>query len=213
MPEKSVREMTRREQAHFSLAAKVFHASLMGSVVLGLVAMLIGLGLYTYALVGQYIGEAFGLARSTSLVVTKVVNTDVMVDEVMDLYRSLSDEERAQTGTEAYRARFAHLTEGEDYATLCSVFRVFRDSSNVDDVYLAVFDRETGALVYVCDPDERDGYICMPGDWEEAEPRELEKFLNWDGTGKLYDISRTEHYGWLCTAGVPIHDAGGEVRG
>jgi site-specific recombinase XerD len=56
--------------------------------------MLIGLGLYTYALIGQYIGEAFGLARSTALVVRQVVDTDVMVDEVMDLYRSLSDEER-----------------------------------------------------------------------------------------------------------------------
>lgn len=213
MPEKSVREMSRREQAHFSLAAKVFHASLMGSVVLGLVAMLIGLGLYTYALIGQYIGEAFGLARSTALVVRQVVDTDRMVNDVMEQYRALSDEERAQTGTEAYRARFAHLTEGEDYATLCSVFRVFRDSSNVDDVYLAVFDRESGALVYVCDPDERDGYVCMPGDWEAAEKRELEKFLTWDGNGKLYDISRTEKYGWLCTAGVPIHDVGGEIRG
>ena len=111
MPEKSVREMSRRERAHFSLSAKVFHASLMGSFILGLVAMLIGLGLYTYALTVQYIGEAFGLARSTALVVHQVVNTDRMVGEVMDLYRSLSEEERAQTGTEAYRARFAHLTE------------------------------------------------------------------------------------------------------
>jgi len=213
MPEKTVREMNEMERKHFSLAARVFHSALMGSIVLGLVALVIGLGLYTYALIGQYIGEAFGLARSTALVVRQVVDTDRMVNDVMEQYRALSDEERGQTGTEAYRARFAHLTEGEDYTTLCSVFRVFRDSSNVDDVYLAVFDRESGALVYVCDPDERDGYVCMPGDWEAVEKRELEKFLTWDGNGKLYDISRTEKYGWLCTAGVPIHDVGGEIRG
>ena len=213
MPEKTVREMTSRERAHFSLAAKVFHASLMGSVVLGLVAMLIGLGLYVYALVGQYIGEAFGLSRSTALVVREVVDTDRMVDDVMTLFRSLSDEERALTGTPAYRERFAHLTESEDYRTLVSILKVFRDSSNVEDVYLAVFDRESGALIYVCDPEEREDYVCMPGDWETAEKREMEKFLTWDGSGKLYDISRTEKYGWLCTAGVPIHGADGAVRG
>ena len=60
MPEKTVREMNDRERLHYSLAARVFHSALMGSVVLGLVALLIGLGLYTNALVGQYIGEAFG---------------------------------------------------------------------------------------------------------------------------------------------------------
>ena len=47
MPEKSVREMSELERQHYSLAARTFHATVMGAAVLGLVAFLIGLGLYT----------------------------------------------------------------------------------------------------------------------------------------------------------------------
>ena len=43
MPEKTVREMNEMERKHFSLAARVFHSALMSSIVLGLVALLIGL--------------------------------------------------------------------------------------------------------------------------------------------------------------------------
>lgn len=51
MPEKTVREMTAMERKHYSLEARMFHAVEIASAVLGLVALLIGLGLYLYALV------------------------------------------------------------------------------------------------------------------------------------------------------------------
>ena len=51
MPEKTVREMTALERRHYSLEARMFHAVEMASAVLGLVALLIGLGLYLHALV------------------------------------------------------------------------------------------------------------------------------------------------------------------
>ena len=204
MPDKSVRDMTERERAHHSLASRVFHASLMGSLLLGLVAMLVGLGLYTNALVGQYIAEAFGLSSSTALVVSQVVDTARMADAVMDIYRSLSEEERAQVGSPAYSERFSQLKAEPEYESLTNLLRRFKETSNVEDLYLAVYDRETCAIIYVCDPEQRPGLVCDPGDWEQLEKRELEKFLGWDGTGKLYDISRLPKYGWLCTAGVPL---------
>jgi hypothetical protein len=37
------------------------------------------------------------------------------------------------------------------------------------------------------------------------------KFLNWDGEGRLYDISLTKKYGWMCTAGMPIKNDEGET--
>ena len=45
MPEKTVREMTALERRHYSLEARMFHAVEMASAILGLVALLIGLGL------------------------------------------------------------------------------------------------------------------------------------------------------------------------
>ncbi len=63
MPEKSVREMSRIEKQHYSLEGRTFRAVIISSIILGSVALLIGLGLYAYALGGQYIGEAFTTAR------------------------------------------------------------------------------------------------------------------------------------------------------
>ena len=115
MPEKTVREMNEMERKHYSLAARVFHSAMMGSVVLGLVALLIGLGLYTNALVGQYIGEAFGLSRSAAAVVEQVIDTQSLSSDVMEIYHSLSEEERAEPRSDEFRAHFSDITEREDY--------------------------------------------------------------------------------------------------
>ena len=211
MPEKSVREMNERERKHFSLAARVFHSALMSSAVLGLVALAIGLGLYTNALVGQYIGEAFGLSRSTAAVVEQVIDTQGLAGGVMEIYHSLSAEERAQPRSDDYRAHFAAVTEQEDYWVLRAILKEFNSSSDVNDIYFAVYDEETGAIVYVTDPDERPGHVCEPGDWEEVDAEEIEHFLNWDGEGQLYYIGKRDNYAWLCTAGVPLFRGEGET--
>lgn len=211
MPEKSIREMSDLERKHHSLEARVFHAALLGSAILGIVSLIIGLGLYSYALAGQYIGESFGLSRSTALVVTQITDVERLSDGVMDIYRSLSDAERADPEAESYLERFAHLTREEGYQTILPILREFRNSSDVFDLYLAMYDQDTGALVYIADPEEETKYACPPGYWESVDQKEIEKFLSWDGTGKLYNISRTKKYGWICTAGVPVQNAAGET--
>ena len=213
MPEKSIREMTAVERKHYSLEARMFHAVEMACAVLGLVALLIGLGLYLYALVGQYVGEAFGLSRSASVVMEQAADTEALVGDVMAVYRDLPQEERAGARTEAYRANYAEILSREDYLLLRTVLRDFLDSSDINDIYLAVYDRETSALVYIVDPDEREGHICYPGDWEPVSEKELDNFLLWDGTGKLHYFSRRDNFAWLCTAGVPLRNDAGEIIG
>ena len=66
-------------------------------------------------------------------------------------------------------------------------------------------------MVYFVDPDKNEETHLSLGEWEEVSEVELTKFLNWDGEGKLYDISDTDKYGWLCTAGFPIRDDNGEI--
>ena len=212
MPEKSVREMSALERKHYSLAARTFHATVMGAAILGLVAFVIGLGLYTYALVGQYIGETFGLSRSAATVAEQALDSEALAADVMEIYRGLSPEERSGARTEEYRAAFAHLTERGDYKLLYAVLREFLKASDVNDVFFAVYDPDTSAIVYIVDPDEREGHICKPGDWEPVTEKEMNTFLNWDGEGKLYYISRRENYSWLCTSGVPVGDRSGSVR-
>ena len=210
MPEKSVREMTPRERKRHSLAAKTFRSALMGSVILGLVAFAIGLGLYTYALVKHYTAQAFSISRSAAAILEKTADVEPLADSVMAAYRDQTEQERSETGTEAYRARFSSFTEREDFEAVCSVLADFNDSNDVDDVYLAMYDPETCAMVYIVDPDHDPETRVMPADWDPVTREGMERFLRWDGEGLLYEIERTENYGWLCTSGVPIRNGQGE---
>ena len=211
MPKKSVREMTMLERMRYSLSSRVFRAVLLGTVLLGVVCLLIGLSLYTIAVAGQNISTAFNLSRNASAILRKTVDTETLSREVMTRYRSLSDEERADPSSATYRAVFADLTEREDYKTIFSVLNDFKESSEVYDIYLAMYDSTTDAMVYIADPDPENPY--EPGAWESVGHNGIKKFLNWDGTGMLYDIGKPEKYGWMCTSGVPVKARSGEVIG
>ena len=68
MPEKSVRDMSERERRHRSLSARTFRSTLAGSVILGLVALAVGLGLYSIAMANQLVSEAFNLSRGAAVI-------------------------------------------------------------------------------------------------------------------------------------------------
>lgn len=209
MPEKSIREMNEWEKMHYSLAARTFHASLMSSFILGLVAMIIGLSLYTLALVNSFIRESFMLSRNAAAILERTVDVKSYADKVMEVYRSQSAEEMNQIGTETYIDRFAQFMDTNDYKTINAVLKIFGQSSDMDAIYLAMYDRDTCAIVYLVDPDQKN--MLKPGEWETVSEKGMEKFLRWNGKGSLYDIDKTELYGWLCTSGVPIMGSDGKI--
>lgn len=211
MPKKSVREMTKLERMRYSLSSRMFRSVLLGSVLLGIVCLLIGLSLYTVAVARQDISTAFNLSRNASGVLQKAADTESLSREVMNRYRSMSEEERADPLSEAYQAHFEDLTQREDYKMILSVLTDFLESSDVYDIYLAMYDSKSDVMVYIVDPDPEAPY--KPGAWESVDHKGIEKFLNWDGTGMLYDIGNTENYGWMCTSGVPVRAQSGEVTG
>ena len=211
MPKKSVREMTRLERMRHSLSSRVFRSVLFGSVLLGVICLLIGLALYTAAVARQDISTAFNLSQNASAILDKTVDTEALSREVMARYRSLSDEQRADPYSEAYVAHFADIYDREDFRMIYDVLSDFKDSSDVYDIYLAMYDRETDAIVYIVDPDTDPDKHCRPGKWEKVDHDEMESFLNWDGEGMLYAVSHTEIYGWISSAGVPIRSSSGET--
>ncbi len=213
MPEKSIREMHGWELFHHSLQVKVYRLTLIGAIVLWFVSLAVGLSLYTWSLIHQYISDSFGQARNAAAIVDRWIDEEQLAKETMAIYRSLSESDRALTGTDAYRARFSHLTEEAAYKSMQTLLDQFRSSSEMSNIYFGVYDAETQALVYVCDPNASEGTGCFPGDWEPLEQKELNKFLTWNGTGKLYDIGFTKAYGLLCTAGYPLKDDQGKTTG
>ena len=213
MPEKTIREMSATERRHYSLSARVFRSTLMGSVILGLVSLAIGLGLYTSALIERDTSTAFLQSKAAASVLQRVVQVDRLAAYVMDIYNSMGEEERAQVDSGAYCARFSALQEDPEFLAAQSVLADFRNASEMSDIYLAMYTRDPARLVYIVDPDPNPQTMFAPGQWEEVKSSESERFLGWerDDDTRLADVGFTRKYGWICTAGVPIQDERGEV--
>lgn len=193
-----------------SLARGSFRATLLGAVILGFVAFVIGFGLYTYALANRYIANSFGTSRLVSALVTQTVDVEPLAEEVMGIYRGLDETERAKTGSAIYRAQHADIKQREDYKSIERVLRDIQSTADVDFIYLGMYDEATSALVYIVDPDRTETGL-FPADWEAVSAKELTKFLNWNEEGMLYDISNTNSYGWICTSGYPVRNEQGQT--
>ena len=218
MPEKSIREMNKLQRAHYSLQAKTFRSTIIGAIVFGTVALLIGIGLYAFALGGQYIGTAFNLSRTAKgfLEMKQYMDIEAYSKQVMDVYKSLTEEQKQLCANEEtydeYRAFFAGLEESPDYIQARSALMYFRESSDVYDIYVAVYDFDDNRLIYLVDPEEDEDYICLPGDWEAAKPKEFKQMMAWKkGDKRAYQIENTAKYGWLATSGVPLNTESGEA--
>ena len=196
-----------------SITTRTTLSSIIGSFLLALIALIIGLSIYSTSLVDQYVDRAYETARHAMRTATGAADSISLSKEVMEIYHSLTPEQRAKVGTEEYLEYFSsidtEIKKGGTYDILYHAMSSF--VIGVDDVYLGMYDADTSALVYFVDPDKNEETRLSLGEWEEVSEVELTKFLNWDGEGKLYDISDTDKYGWLCTAGFPIRDDNGEI--
>ena len=199
------------ERQHYSLGGRVTRATIFVSAILGFVTLLLGLSLYTSTLSKQYIASGFNLTQSVSRTLDRIVDVRDFSEEILETYRSLSEEERQAVGTEEYRAHFAAFEESEVYRSSMEVLHDFLDTSEVSALYLGTYDLESGALIYISDPDDNEAVRLHPGDWESAKRDEIADFLNWDGEGMLYAIGKTRNYGWLCTTATPLRNSDGKV--
>ena len=209
MPEKTVREMSAAQRKHYSLEAKTFRATLLGCILLGIVMLIVGLGLYSYSLTMQYVNHAFYISQYASMSATYGADPLAFAQEVMEKYKSLNEEKRMKTGTAEYRAEFSEFESAKNYTVLINMLSNYTRSEDVSDVYLAMYDEENSAMVYIVDPDEEDR--LLPGEWEPVNEKGMHKFLDWNGEGMLYDIEHIDKYGWICTAGTPLRNDKGKI--
>ena len=198
---------------HDSLSVKTVRIAVIGGILLIAVALGIGMIMHLRSLIRQYTLHAFDVATYARMAVVHGQNdTAPVAEEVMEIYRGLSEEERAKTGTEEYRAHFASLAsiDSSELSALEHKLGSYMDSSDeVDDVYIAMYDEATSALVYIADPQKERQFKI--GEWESVPEDEVKEFLNWDGNGALYHMSRMEIYGWMCSAGVPLKNEAGDT--
>ncbi len=201
--------MSAGERRRNSLSVRMFRTIAVSCIALGLVLQIIGTVLYGIVLSRQYFDLASNIASQAVSSVTHGADAVTLAEEVMKRYYALSDEEKADCRTDSYRSVFADLEQTHDYDMLIHILGNYMEHSDVYDVYIGMYDSERDVLVYVVDPDTENR--LYPGQWEKVIHREVEKFIRWDGEGQRYDVSRTDGYGWLCTAGAPIKDKSGDI--
>ena len=163
MKEKSVREMSSLERRHKSLEVKVFRATLLCCIILGAFALLIGLVFYTVASAQNSITMASSVAQSAYNAVVHGLGGRELCEQVMDTFRSMTPEERADPSAPEYLARYDYVKEDENYKSIVSVLHGHLTANDVYDVYLAMYDRENGVVVYIADPDENPETMCPVG--------------------------------------------------
>ena len=186
---KTIKEMSAWERRHFSLQAKTFHAVLVGALILGIVALITGLGLYVYSLSHEYVQSAFELTKNASNVMGNVVDVSSSCRKTIDIYQSIPEEDR-EVQDEEYFKKFTEVTEGPNYGTIMEVLRDFKGNSGVNDIFIGIYNREDNHLIYVADPDTN--RPCPTGTWEEVRRKEVDKFLGWNGKGIPYEVTYTE---------------------
>ncbi len=197
-----------------SLSKKAVHFTVMNCIVFGIVAQIVGLTFYAVSFTNRLVTTADSAARQAAMSATHGADAIGFSKSVMQLYFSLSEEEKEKVGTNDYRELFSQIDTANDgnYRTLLNMLSGTKEYHNVYAVYIAMYDPEMLRIVYIVDADDIiDGQGLKPGDWEPVNQKGMNKFLDYNGKGKLYDIDFTENYGLLCTVGVPLMDESGEI--
>ncbi len=201
-----------------SLTSWVLGATVVSCVIMAAIAMVIGMSIYGTDLEREYISRATSVAKNAGAsVLHGQPRTRGLADQVMGIYNSLTPEQQLKAVSDdpaeraEYRSYYAavntELQTGDIYDVLIHMLPGF--GVDVDYIYLGMYDRENHRLVYIVDADRNTETQMMPGDWEEVSAEEANKFLDWKARTAIYNVSRSEKFGWLCTAGYPIQYEGG----
>ena len=200
---------------HNSLSAKTARSTLLSCLFFGLVIQLVALSFYGYAFIRQYITTADATARQIRMSATHDADAVKLSKEVMSVYNSLSDADRAKIGTPEYRQFYSgiYLGDKSDYTDVLNIIRAVRGNQNVSDIYIGMYDRDNNALVMIADTndDTKGADLKLPGDWEPVKEREVSLFLNGGANDKLYTFAWDKEEGFLITVGVPITDDSGAL--
>lgn len=198
-----------------TIARKTTQTVVISCVLVGLISLVTGIGIYSTQLLQQYVRRAFDTAYHAYMSITHGADPEPIAKEIMRIYNGLTAEEKEMTGTEEYRQFFSGIDtstpdeQGGEWNRLNNMLRNF--IMDADDIYFAMFDEENDALVYFIDSVETDYFY--PGDWETVSPERIRNCLDWDGEGMLYDFVQSDTHGMYCAAAYPVRNDAGELYG
>ncbi len=196
----------------FRLRGKTVVLILLFACLLSAVALIAGILFMNRVIDEHYRDDVDVLSRAVAITVDRET-ADALTQEVMRIYRQTEDKvDSSEWGTPAFYDYLAHydgIRDSEDFKRIRARLAQIQDSCEVSSVYLFALDEETTSAIYIVDASEGEDF-CPPGCIDQVFFSNYEVFSDPDRGFPPY-ITNTEEYGWLVTAGAPVHDADGRV--
>lgn len=194
-----------------SLRGKTIVMIVLFAVIIGASGLVVTSRFINGIIDDSYKNKANDIAH-TMAVVIDAEDASRLAREIRDIYAAteekVSSEEWGSDSFNAYIARFAHLEESESFRNLQRQLRLIQDENDVDCLYLSITDAPTVAMIYLVDGAYEEP--CPPGCFDPLY-EENHDLLTDPERGFPPYITNTEPYGWLVTAGAPVHDSDGKV--
>ncbi len=213
MTENSFKQMDSEEKPHRSISRKALYGIFINFIVFSVVAELVAITFYAFSSTRELLENADSLCRYTIKSTANGKDIIGFADACMERYYSLSETDRQKLGTKEYRSFFSDLdmSEGSNYYRVKNILHGAMGSYDIDDIYIAMYDRDNSRVVCMVDGDDTEEKAVFPGYWEPVNKPGMEKFLAASGKSLTFDSDWTEKYGLLCTVGVPIKDDRGNT--
>lgn len=191
-----------------SLSRKVAVMILLFAFLLAVAATFVSYYIFSNTVDNYYGHVTMSVARTAAAVVDKDL-AKYYTDAFREIYLAdpapewSSDEEYA-----AYLAEYDAVKE-EGYQQLFDTLYEVKEANSVLSLYIVYMDQQTKTCVYIVDADTSEG-ACPAGTWDIVYEQNYEALAHPEGGFPAY-ITRTEDFGWLCSAGAPILDEDGTV--
>lgn len=201
----------------FSIRKKTIALIILIAATLITVSMLVCSSVITTITDDMYRAQAMEIVNT----VAQLIDVDRFVrvrDKVLTVYNAVPIEDRVdseqyyerQEDFENYIAQFDGISEDGDFKEIVAFLQKIQNVNNVDCIYTICIDAENKVGIYIVDAAEEDA--CDPGTLDPIFEMNAATLADPEIGFPAY-ISDTEYYGWLVTAGAPIHDSDGKVVG
>lgn len=196
------------KKARRSLSRKVAMLILLFAFLLAVAAAFVSYYIFAKTVDNYYGNVTMNVARTAAAMVDKEL-AKYYTDAFKEIYLADpapewdSDEEHT-----AYLAEYDALKE-EGYGQLFDTLYRVKEANSVLSLYIVYMDQQTKTCVYIVDADTSEG-VCPAGTWDIVYEQNYEALSHPEGGFPAY-ITKTEEFGWLCSAGAPIFDEDGTV--
>ncbi|MCR4807501.1 MAG: GGDEF domain-containing protein [Lachnospiraceae bacterium] len=130
----------------------------------------------------------------------------VVCEEALKVYRSSDDrvysDKWGSPEFEAYVSQYSYIEDMDEYKDLLEKLQEIQKASGAKGIYLAYYDSDARTAIYLVDGSTED--VCPVGCLDSYEEAYSSMNPNMEEKGIAPYETKTEAYGWLMTAGMPI---------